>query len=164
MFHLLPPALHRWLLRRAHRVRLRTWALLRLEVRGTNVLVLDPQGRLLMVRHSYHHSDRWMLPGGGLARGEDPVQTGAREVLEETRCRLAEGVWFGTFRRAFPSGWSNRIELITGRTHDLPGADGREIEEARFFPLDALPAETDGAVLQYIEVWRGWTDQSGNSA
>lgn len=164
MFHRLPAPVHRWLLRHAHRVRLRIWGLMRMEVRGTNVLAFDPEGRLLMVRHSYHHSDRWMLPGGGLARSEDPVQTARREVLEETRCRLVEAVWFDTFRRSFPSGWCNRIELIAGVTADIPGADGREIEEVGFFPLESLPESTDATVLHYIDCWRVWRDQSGSSA
>ncbi len=156
MLGLLPAPLHRGLLRWAHAVRLRIWGLLRMEVRGTNVLAFDAEGRILLVRHSYHMPEAWMFPGGGLARGETPDQTGTRELLEETGCRLAGAVWFATTLRPMREGWTNRIELITGQTGDTPRADERELAEVGFFALDALPAGIGTAALEYIEMWRAW--------
>jgi ADP-ribose pyrophosphatase YjhB (NUDIX family) len=148
----LPPSLHRALLRIAQPIRLRVWGLLRREVRGCGVLAFDPAGRVLLVRHSYHHPDRWLLPGGGLAGGEDPIATAARELLEETGCALEGGVWFGADLRPMPGGWINRIELVAGQTHGKPRADGREIAAAAFFELDALPASTGAAVHIALEM------------
>jgi hypothetical protein len=85
----------------------------------------------LLVRHSYQQPDLWMLPGGGLARGEDAAAAAMRELAEETGCRLVQGIWFGSDRIAMPGGWRNRIEMVTGQTDDAPRADGREIAEAR---------------------------------
>ncbi|WP_298195123.1 NUDIX domain-containing protein [Novosphingobium sp.] len=147
MLSRLPPPLHRALLRIAQPIRLRVWGLMRREMRGCGVLAFDAGGRLLMVRHSYHQPDRWLLPGGGLARGENPVDTAARELLEETGCPLSDAVWIGTDLRRMPGGWLNRIELIAGRSEGTPHADGREITDAAFFPLDALPPST-GAVVR----------------
>jgi 8-oxo-dGTP pyrophosphatase MutT (NUDIX family) len=161
MFARLPAPVHRVALKLAHRVRLRVWGWLRLEVRGTNALVFDREGRVLLVRHSYHLSAQWMFPGGGLARGEDPVQTATREVREETGCMLADAVWFDTVLRPFPSGWTNRIELIAGTTDDLPRVDGRELEEAAFFALDALPAGANAATRDSIARWRTWRESEG---
>ena len=154
-----PAPLHRALLRLAQPVRLRIWGLLGREVRGCGVLAFDPQGRLLLVRHSYHEPERWLLPGGGLARGEDPARTGARELAEETGCLLAGASWIATDLRTMPGGWRNRIELVTGQTGGVPRPDGREIAEAAFFNLDALPEATGTTVHGSLAIWR----KCGNS-
>ncbi|MCW1384025.1 NUDIX domain-containing protein [Novosphingobium sp. KCTC 2891] len=165
MFGLVPAPLHRALLRAAHPVRLRVWGLLRLKVRGCSVLAFDPEGRILLVRHSYHRREAWMLPGGGIGRSKDPARSGARELREETGCRLEEATWFATFPFRAAGGWTNVTELVTGTTQDPPVADGRELEEAAFFPLDALPEGICGAPLHYLDLWRAWrADQNGNSA
>ena len=49
---------------------------------GVRVLVQNPQGHILLVRHTY--SPGWLLPGGGVERGEIAEEAAAREVLEET--------------------------------------------------------------------------------
>lgn len=154
MLSRLPPALHRALLRLGQPVRLRLWGLLRREVRGCGVLAFDAAGRLLLVRHSYHESDRWLLPGGGLAPGEDPVCAASRELLEETGCVLESGIWFDADLRMMPSGWRNRIELVVGMTTGQPHADGREIAEAAFHSPDALPPNTGSVVHVALALWR----------
>jgi len=152
----LPPPLHRALLRLGQPVRLRLWGLMRREVRGCGVLAFDAAGRLLMVRHSYHEPDRWLLPGGGLARGENPAVTGARELAEETGCVLDGAVWIGSDLRTMPGGWINRIELVTGQSSGTPRPDGREIAEAAYFALDALPAATGVIVHGALAHWNRW--------
>ncbi len=154
MLSRLPPGLHRLVLRIGQPVRLRLWGLMRREVRGCGVLAFDAEGRLLLVRHSYHEPDRWLLPGGGLARGEDAVATAARELREETGCLLAGGTWCGADLRIMPGGWTNRVEIVTGQTAGAPRADGREIAEAAFFALDALPPETGSVVHVALAIRR----------
>lgn len=156
MLSRLPPSLHRALLRIGQPVRLRVWGLLRRELRGCGVLGFNAEEHLLLVRHSYHERDRWLLPGGGLARGEDPVQAGARELFEETGCRLVEARWVGTDMRRMPAGWLNRIELVAGRCEGTPRPDGREIAEAAWFPLDALPPTTGVLVTTAVAIWQAW--------
>jgi len=161
MLDRLPAPLHRALLRVAQRVRLRVWGLLRREVRGCHVLAFDGAGRLLLVRHSYYEPTRWLLPGGGLSRGEDPASTGARELAEETGCPLTQARWIATELRAMPGGWRNRIELVTGQTSGDPRPDGREIAEAAFFSLDALPETTGAPVHASLAQWRAWRASEG---
>ena len=150
----LPPPLHRALLRIGQPVRLRLWGLMRREVRGCGVLAFDGTGRLLLVRHSYHQPDRWLLPGGGLARGEDPAATGARELAEETGCVLHDPAWIGTDMRVMPGGWRNRVEIVSGQASGTPRADGREITEAAFFALGVLPPDTGAVVHVALGIWR----------
>lgn len=154
MLERLPAPLHRVLLRLAQRIRLRVWGLFRLEMRGCHVLAFDDAGRVLLVRHTYHQPECWLLPGGGLSRGEDPAATGARELVEETGCALTEARWITTDIRAMPGGWRNRIELVTGRTTGTPRPDSREIAKAAFFPLDALPETTGPTVHASLARWR----------
>jgi len=152
----LPAPLHRAFLRIAQRIRLRVWGLLRREVRGCHVLAFDAEGRVLLVRHSYHEPGRWLLPGGGLARGEDPASTGARELAEETGCQLADALWIATDVRTVHGGWRNRVELIVGTTGGEPRPDGREIAEAAFFRLEALPGTAGTTIYASLHLWRQW--------
>jgi 8-oxo-dGTP pyrophosphatase MutT (NUDIX family) len=154
LHRLIPPGLHRWALRTAQPWRLRLWGLLRREVEGIMVLGFDEAGRLLLVRHSYHLPDQWLVPGGGRAAGEDPVHAGRREMAEEAGCTLHEAHWVGQVLRRMPEGWTNRIELVAGRITGTPHADGREIIEVALHHPDALPVNTSAAVHQYLAQWR----------
>lgn len=51
-------------------------------VPSVNVVVLNDDGALLMIRRS--DNDNWALPGGGLELGESIAETAVREVKEET--------------------------------------------------------------------------------
>lgn len=161
MLHFLPGPLHRTLLRTAHASRLWYWRITRKRVRGCNVIAVNAAGEVLLVRHSYHARDTWMLPGGGLGRDERPEVTASRELLEETGCILDAPRHLGTVVLD-RKGWTNAIELVVGTTGDLPAADGREIEEARFFAAEALPANTSGPVREMVARWLA--DQNGSSA
>lgn len=137
MLHLIPRPLHRVLLRRAHAVRIRWWRWRGAQICGVRVLARDAAGQVLLLRHSYG-SGSWMLPGGGYARGETPLSAAARELHEETGCTLHGGVIAAIYDEAL-HGAVNRVHLIAGQASGTPRADGREIIEARFFAMDALP-------------------------
>ncbi|MBB3861787.1 8-oxo-dGTP pyrophosphatase MutT (NUDIX family) [Novosphingobium hassiacum] len=160
MRNLLPSPLHRLALRTAHMLRLAWWRTTHRTVRGTNVIAGDAQGRVLLVRHSYHASQTWMLPGGGLGTGENALEAATRELVEETGCTLVQGRHIGSVTLA-RNGWTNLIELVAGSTHDTPQPDGREIVEARFFDPAALPETTSAATRTMIAKWCG---QNGSSA
>ncbi|MGZ0148764.1 NUDIX domain-containing protein [Kribbella sp. WER1] len=51
---------------------------------GVKALLRLPDGRFLVVRHSYADTRRWALPGGGYKPArETPAEAAAREVHEE---------------------------------------------------------------------------------
>ncbi len=134
---------------------MQVWRVWRPDVHGVRVLALDGQGRVLLVRHSYG-SDKWMPPGGGMRRGEDPILAGSRELLEETGCRLVEARMLRIAGEDL-HGSHNTVRVVLGRTADVPRADGREIIEARFFPLDFLPAHMPKGLAERL---RGWAAQA----
>ena len=121
----------------AHLARLQLWKVRRPTLLGVRVLALDAQGRVLLVRHSYG-SGNWMPPSGGLRPGESPLDTAVRELAEETGCVLADPLVALEIEERL-HGARNRVHVVTGTTAGTPRADGREIVEAAFFALDALP-------------------------
>lgn len=64
---------------------------------GAAAVILDEDGRVLLVRHTYGRLN-WELPGGVGEPGEPVVETAVREVREETRLDVAAerlaGVYF----------------------------------------------------------------------
>lgn len=139
MLRLIPPPLHRALLAQAHRLRVVWWRIRKPLLVGCRVLAFDEAGRVLLVRHSYG-SGRWMLPGGGVANGEEPVLAACRELAEETRCALLDPREIAVVEEPL-AGATNRVHLVSGQAVGVPQGDGREIVEARFFAPDALPAD-----------------------
>jgi ADP-ribose pyrophosphatase YjhB (NUDIX family) len=68
--------------------RLLLWRLNAHFIVGAVAVVRDTHGRVLLARHTYRRHDPWALPGGWVRRGEDPADTVAREIFEETGLRV----------------------------------------------------------------------------
>lgn len=151
MLHLIPAPLHRSALRFAHALRKRWWRLRRPRLSGCRVLALDGDGRVLLVRHAYG-SGKWMPPGGGLGRGEDPVAGALRELREEVGCALVDPVRVAVAEERL-QGAVNIVHVVAGRTLDSPVADGREIVEAAFFAIDGLPQDMPPLLRGELPAW-----------
>ena len=100
-------------------------------------VIRDDQGRVLLLRHRFWPEGSWGLPGGyahGAERLEDAL---ARELREETGCRIE-----GQHLLRVNSGYRMRIEVVF--TARLAGGvmrlDRREVLAADLFPPDDLPA------------------------
>ncbi|NDJ53958.1 MAG: NUDIX hydrolase [Chloroflexi bacterium] len=55
---------------------------------GVVGVVLNGEGRLLLVKHAFHIERPWGLPGGWVDRGEDPVESLQRELIEEVGVKV----------------------------------------------------------------------------
>jgi 8-oxo-dGTP pyrophosphatase MutT (NUDIX family) len=148
---LLPVKLPVELLYRLKRMLLRR---LRWRTRGVKVMLFNHREELLLVRNGYGRTHLYVLPGGGIRPFESPAAAAAREVREEVGIRVERLAARSThFSEA--EGKRDTIHLFTAFSAEPPTADGIEVVEARFFPLDALPAETSAATLRRIVEFRG---------
>jgi ADP-ribose pyrophosphatase YjhB (NUDIX family) len=50
---------------------------------GVNGVLLNAEGKILLVKHVYHPKHPWGLPGGWVDRMEEPADTVVREFREE---------------------------------------------------------------------------------
>ncbi|MEU7608673.1 NAD(+) diphosphatase [Micromonospora sp. NPDC049204] len=105
-----------------------------------------PAGRadeLLLVRHATGPTGLWALVAGFVEAGETLEAAVHREVGEEVRLPVDRLAYFGSQPWAI-SGPGVLLAGFTARAadpHAEPVVDGRELTEARWFGLDALPAE-----------------------
>jgi 8-oxo-dGTP pyrophosphatase MutT (NUDIX family) len=122
---------------------------------GVRALVIDDEGRILLVRHTY--TDGWNLPGGGVEFGESLDESLARELDEEGGIILegpAELVGVFDNRALFPG---DHVAIYVVRNWRRPRVPtpNMEIAETRFFPPDGLPDTIVPGARRRIEEMRG---------
>lgn len=117
---------------------------------GVRGVVVNPEGRVLLVKHTYLHG--WWLPGGGVERGQTCEYALAREMREEAGVIL-EG------RPTLVSVHANerffrgdhvlvyRIDRFTLTDRTSHG----EIADIGWFDPSALPGDTHRATRDRLE-------------
>lgn len=151
MLRLIPPPLHRLAYRTAHALRRHWWRWRKPSLEGTRVIAMNGDEQVLMIRHSYG-SSRWMLPGGGLRRGEDPLDAARREFREETGCKLSRPSRVTVSQERLHGAW-NRVHVVIGAAVGTPRVDRREVIDAAFFPLDELPRAMSSRLRRDLPEW-----------
>ncbi|MFN3388156.1 MAG: NUDIX domain-containing protein [Allosphingosinicella sp.] len=149
------------LMQSLYRIRRALLRRLRLRTRGVKVMLFNPAGEILLIRNSYGPSHLFVLPGGGIGRGETPEAAAAREVKEEVGLDV-HGLARVSEHFSAAEGKRDTIHLFAGRADGAPRTDSLEIEEARFFPLDALPPNASAATLRRIAEYKGERRSDGS--
>lgn len=126
------------------------WRFARAMTLGVRTLVIDGEGRIFLVKHSYVSG--WHLPGGGVEAGETLVEAAARELREEGNIELTapprlHGIFFNS--RASRRDHVALFVVSAFRQVAAPVPD-REIVAHGFFALDALPDETTASTRARI--------------
>ena len=132
------------------------WRMRRGLTLGAQGAVIDGEGRVLLVRHSYRPG--WFFPGGGVEWGETIETALARELSEEVGVTLTGPVALhGVFSNAasFPG---DHIAVFVVR-HWQRRENYRkrgEISEARMFAWRDLPERVDqGTRARIAEIFDG---------
>lgn len=132
------------------------WRFSRPATLGARAMVIDGQGRIFLVKHSY--IDGWHLPGGGVETGETIGEALARELAEEGNIRLTgaprlHGVYFNKrmSRRDHVA-----LYIVRDFIQKEPPRPNREIVAHGFFAREALPPDTSRATrARLAEVFEG---------
>ena len=123
---------------------------------GVRAVVIDPAGRIFLVKHSYVTG--WHLPGGGVETGETVLEALARELVEEGGiAAVGPPTLHGIF---FNVRVSRRDHIAVYVVRDFTQEGGprhaHEIVDHGFFAPDALPGETTRATRARLdEVLKG---------
>jgi ADP-ribose pyrophosphatase YjhB (NUDIX family) len=117
---------------------------------GVRAVVIDPQGRVFLVAHSYIGG--WHLPGGGVEVGETVMAALARELREEGNIELIEPPQlFGVYFNRQSSGRDHvALYVVRSFRQPAPPQPNYEIVAHGFFATDALPPETTLATRERI--------------
>ena len=132
------------------------WRFARGATLGVRGMVIDGEGRVLLIRHSYVSG--WHLPGGGVEIGETMLAALTRELREEGNVELTgapvlHGIYFN--RQASRRDHVALFVVRDFRQSAMPKPNF-EIAECGFFARDALPAETTkGTRARIAEVFDG---------
>jgi ADP-ribose pyrophosphatase YjhB (NUDIX family) len=120
---------------------------------GAHALIIDRSGRVLLARHSYMKG--WSLPGGGVARGEAPVDAILRELKEEIgEVRADAPQLIGIFSRR--SGWAtNVIVLYRLANAEVTFTPNLEVREIVFVDPAAPPRGTSHGTLRRLAEFAG---------
>lgn len=133
---------------------------------GVRAAVLDAEGRVFLVRHTYMPG--WQMPGGGVETGETALDAVARELMEEGSIEIAAPpALHGIFFNGHVSRRDHVLVYVVRAFHDRgPRPPDLEIAEAAWFPLTALPEGTTAGTRARLDEIAGgrppapsWTDR-----
>ena len=132
------------------------WRLTRGMTVGVQAVITKAQDQILLIRHGYRPG--WHFPGGGVEWRETLLSALAREVEEETGVIVrGQPRLHGVFAN-FQASPGDHIALFLVQDWEQPRVPPStlEIQEQRFFPLTALPADmVRGAKNRLTEIFEG---------
>lgn len=121
---------------------------------GSRVVALKGD-EVMLVQHSY--SPGWILPGGGVERGETLVEAAIREAREEAGL-IADGPLelHGIFSNDAVFRGDHVACFVMRAFSQANWSPDLEISAARFFPVKALPeGTTEGSRRRLAEIVDG---------
>jgi len=132
------------------------WRFARGATLGARAVVVDPQGHIFLIKHSYVAG--WHLPGGGVETGESMITALRRELQEEGNIEITgQPVLHGLFHNVSASRRDHvAVFIVRDYRQDTPPQPNHEIVGHGFFALNALPDDTSkGTRARLAEIFGG---------
>lgn len=123
------------------------WRIFKPITMGVKVLLVRDE-RVLLVRHSYQPG--WFLPGGGVKRGETIETAVRREVREELGGTLGDLTLLGVYS-SIDRERNDHVLVFVCHAFEIAGANDKEIVAVEYFPLAALPPDTDEGSARRVQ-------------
>jgi 8-oxo-dGTP diphosphatase len=111
-------------------------------------IILNAEGKVLLLKHRFRVGSGWGIPGGFLEAGEQAGDALRRELREEIDLELEDSRLFAvrTFKR------QNQIEVVfIAQAFGSSDPKSIEVERAVWFSSDALPVELASDQKKLIE-------------
>ncbi|KEY59036.1 NUDIX hydrolase [Serratia sp. DD3] len=126
---------------------------------GVGVIIVNPQGQILLGKRCSSHAPFWSIPGGYLEAGETFEQCAQREVAEETGLEIAPPCFIGISNnlQTWQSEGKHTVSICMLVHHSGGKAELKEPEkcaEWRWCSPDELPEPHFEASKTAIYLWR----------
>ena len=127
---------------------------------GVRAAAFDREGRIFLVRHGYMPG--WHLPGGGVEHGQTVYQALEMELQEEGNLVITDQPeLFAVYYNPVASNRDHvALYIVRNVVQSAPRQPDREIIEAEFFHLDALPSGTTQGTLRRLAEIAGHQPQA----
>lgn len=116
---------------------------------GVRALVVQ-DGKVLLVRHTYLKG--WYLPGGGIDKGEAPLEALRRELREECSVGALSAKIFGVYLSRYAGSYNYVTVFVVDRLETLrPFTPNHEIAECGWFEIASLPSDVSRGTRARIQ-------------
>lgn len=124
------------------------WFIFRPKSLGVKCIV-ENNGKFLLVKINYGHH-RWIIPGGGVNKGESSVNAAIRETKEETGLDVDDLIYIGSYASTkYYKKDTVEIFLCKSSKTEIK-IDPIEIEKAVWFARSEFPVHDRGNSLDKI--------------
>lgn len=120
---------------------------------GARALVIKDH-QVLLVKHTY--TPGWCTIGGGVNKGESPVEAVQRELIEEAgiQCQTPPKL-FNVYYNTYEKRDDYIVFYIVEKFKPVPRPTSDEIADIQWFSLDNLPFDISKSTLKRIKEYRG---------
>lgn len=129
-------------------IKLRLLSLFSFKTLGVRALVIKGE-QVLLVKHSY--SKGWYTIGGGVEKGETPLEALKRELLEEVGVTLAQDPILMNIYYNNTNKREDYVIFYVAKHFSIRHTSSPEIAELSWFKLNDLPEDTSPATRRRIE-------------
>ena len=128
------------------------WWLFRPKTRGIRAVLINKEGLILLVKHSYEEG--WYLPGGRVHRNESDLEALKRELQEELGVVMkGQPVLQGVYQNVFEYK-RDTIVVFVIKSFSQNAQKHFEIDNSQYFSPDNLPKDVSRGTERRILEWR----------